>query len=275
MLRTLRPRRLATLVIAALAALALLAAATGAAARRGAPAAAKPTVVLVHGAWADASGWDGVTRRLQRGGYTVRALANPLRGLVPDAAYVRDTLRAIRGPIVLVGHSYGGAVITNAATGLDNVEALVYVDAFALDEGESLYAVLSRFSDADITRFVEGVPIARPDGRADVDTYLTPEAFAQAFANDLPARTSAAMWAAQRPVVQSALLDRSGAPAWRSVPSWYVLGSEDHIIPPAAQRFMAQRARARLTEVRASHVSLVSKPGAVTRVVLQAARAVR
>lgn len=235
---------------------------------------AKPTVVLVHGAWADASSWTGVLTRLRRAGYPVLAPPNPLRSLPGDAAYLAAFLATVPGPIVLVGHSYGGAVITNAATGNPNVEALVYVDAFAPEQGETVLPLAGPDSAlaVDPTTVFDLRPYpGAPAG--DVDIYLKPAVVAGAFAQDVPAATAAVLTATQRPITLSAGNQPSGVPAWRSIPSWYLLGRDDKVIPADRQRFMAQRAQAHLVEVRASHVSLISHPDAVVRLIVAADRA--
>jgi pimeloyl-ACP methyl ester carboxylesterase len=236
---------------------------------------AKPTVVLVHGAWADSSGWTDVVTRLQREGYQVVAFPNPLRSLSGDAEYLRTFLSTISGPIVLVAHSYGGAVITNAATGNANVTALVYVDAFAPDEGEQVLSLLgpdSALAVPDPTTVFDLRPYpGAPAG--DFDVYLKPEVVVNSFAQDLPRRTALALAATQRPLTFGAGLEPSGVPAWKTIPSWYLIGTEDRIIPEAQQRFMAERAGAEIVEVRASHVSLISRPNAVARLIVAAAEA--
>jgi pimeloyl-ACP methyl ester carboxylesterase len=242
----------------------------------GQPAPAKPTVVLVHGAWADGSSWSSVVRRLQRHGYTVDVPANPLRGLTSDAAYLASYLQTVSGPVVLVGHSYGGAVITNAATGDPDVEALVYIDAFAPDEGETVVQLANARPGSaiggDPATVFDAVPIpSAPAG--DVDLYVKKPVFLDAFANDLPRETGRVLAAVQRPVALSALLTPSGVPAWKTIPSWYFLGTADNVIPPAEQRFMARRANAKTVAVRTSHLPMVSRPGAVTRLIRRAARA--
>jgi pimeloyl-ACP methyl ester carboxylesterase len=236
---------------------------------------AKPTVVLVHGSWADASSWTGVVKRLQQEGYQVVAPPNPLRSLSGDAEYIRTFLSTVSGPIVLVGHSYGGAVITNAATGNPNVKALVYVDAFAPDEGEQVLPLTgpdSALAVADPTTVFDLRPYpGAPPG--DFDVYLKPEVVVNSFAPDLPMRDALAIAATQRPIAFSAGLEPSGVPAWKTIPSWYLIGTEDLIIPEAQQRFMAERAGAEIVEVKASHVSLISKPNAVARLIVAAAEA--
>jgi pimeloyl-ACP methyl ester carboxylesterase len=230
----------------------------------------KPTIVLVHGGWADASSWDKVARRLQEHGYTVIAPANPLRGGQHDSAYLSSVLETISGPIVLVGHSYGGVVITNAATGNPNVKALVYVAAFAPDEGETVGQLLAMNPGS------EAAPpnlTFRPYPGG-VDVYITPSAFHSVFCADLPAKTAAAMAATQRPIDAAALSEPSGVPAWKTIPSWYVVASNDEAIPPATERFMAKRAGATTVEIASSHVAMISHPKAVTDLILDAARAV-
>ena len=236
-----------------------------------APSEPKPTIVLVHGAFADSSGWNDVTERLQKRGYTVLAASNPLRGLHTDAAYVRSILETIEGPIVLVGHSYGGAVITNAATGLANVEALVYVAAYALDEGERLVDANTLggghtdLADHIVVRPYPGAP------ENDADGYIDPAYFHELFAGDLPKKQTAVMAASQRPAALQALFTPSGVPAWKTIPSWFVVASQDHTIPPEAERAMAERAGSTTTEIDSSHVVMMSHPAEVTDVILDAA----
>jgi pimeloyl-ACP methyl ester carboxylesterase len=241
------------------------------------PDAPKPTLVLVHGAWADGSSWSAVMRRLQREGFTVVAAPNALRGIASDAAYLRAFLGTIGGPIVLAAHSYGGAVITNAANDNPNVEALVYVDAFIPDEGETIGALLARnpgsalvpaLTDPTSVFTLRPFPGAPP---GDVDTYLLPEVVRDAFANDLPPGDVAVIAAVQLPAAVTTVAELSGPAAWKRIPCWAVIGTEDRIIPPATQEFMAKRANARTVEVQASHVSLMSKPDAVAEVIRQAA----
>jgi pimeloyl-ACP methyl ester carboxylesterase len=250
---------------------------SGAAAGTVAPTgcAVKPTIVLVHGAWADASSWSGEVSRLQREGYVVRAIANPLRGLTSDAADVADFLTTVVGPIVLVGHSYGGAVITNAAAGNRNVKQLVYVDAVAPAVGETTAQLSGRTSalGAAPDTLYDAVPY--PGATAgDVGLYLKEKVFLRSFAPDLPAPTARALWARQRPATKSAFMTRSSAAAWKVIPSWYVIGTEDKIITPESETFMAQRAHARIRRVPGgSHLTIISHPGAVTDQIRAAARA--
>jgi pimeloyl-ACP methyl ester carboxylesterase len=248
---------------------------TPAAAARGGATAARPTIVLVHGAWADASSWSGEIERLQRAGYVVRAVPNPLRGLTIDAATVAGFLATIAGPVVLVGHSYGGAVITNAAAGNPNVKALVYVDAFVPDVGEAATALTGAGSvlAADPATVFDFVPY--PDAPAgDADLYLKRSVFVHSFASDLPAREASVLWATQRPASAFGLGTPSTAAAWKTIPSWYLLGTRDSVITPAEQLFMAHRAHARIVRVAASHVSLISHPAETTALIEAAARSV-
>lgn len=236
--------------------------------------AAKPTVVLVHGAWADSSAWSTVVVRLQHAGYTVDVFPTPLRGLLSDAAYLRAYLGTIKGPIVLVGHSYGGAVVTNAATGNAQVKALVYVDAFAPAEGETVVQLATAQPGSAIGGDPAGVFDAAPYPGAptgDVDLYIKPRIFPEAFANDVSPEGAAVLAAEQRPVTLSALTTPSGTPAWKTIPSWDLVGTIDHVIPPAEQLFMARRAGAYIVKVKASHLPMLSRPDAVTEVVLKAA----
>jgi pimeloyl-ACP methyl ester carboxylesterase len=231
----------------------------------------RPTIVLVHGAWADASGFDREIRALQERGFRAVGFGNPLRGIPGDAGYLAEFLRTLTGPIVLVGHSYGGIVISVAATGNDQVKALVYLNGWLLDEGESQLQLLERFEGSLVGPAIRPVPFTRPDGTEDADLYLDPEAFHDAFAADVDAATAAAMAAAQRPFANAAFTGPSGAPAWKTgTPCWYLLGTEDNAIPPALQRFMAERAHATLVEVPASHVSFLSQPEAAIQLILQA-----
>ena len=241
----------------------------------------RPTIVLVHGAWADGSSWNGVTSRLQEDGYTVYVLANPLRGLPSDSAYIASILNTITGPIILVGHSYGGAVISNAATGNPNVKGLVYVDAFVPDQGETLLGLSSAppppgqagsclgGNPANVFNFVP-----YPGGNGDVDVYIKPAVFPSCFANDLPAQRAAVLAASVRPIAFSAFLEPSGPPAWKTIPSWYLVGTLDKVIPPYAQIFMAQRAHAQIVQVKAAHPAMISHPDAATDLIEKAARTV-
>jgi pimeloyl-ACP methyl ester carboxylesterase len=239
-----------------------------------AASAPKPTIVLVHGAWADSSSWNAVVEQLQALGYTVDAPPNPLGGVSSDSAYLSDFLSTISGPIILVGHSYGGFVITNAATGNPQVKALVYDDAFIPAAGDTPESLSSAKPGSCLTSTaLNFVPYpGAPSGDADV--YVNQSVFPGCFANGLPASEGAALAAEQQPPVASILSDTlTVAPAWQTIPSWDIIGTADHVIPPAEQVVMAQRAGAHVTEINAPHLSMISDPGAVTRVILDAARA--
>ena len=229
-----------------------------------------PTIVLVHGAWADASGFEGEIRELRRRGLEAVGFANPLRGLPGDATYLAEFLRSLSGPIVLVGHSYGGAVISNAATDNDQVKALVYFNGWMPDEGESIQQLLERFEGSQVGPAIVSVPFTNADGSEGADLYLRRDAFPETFAADVDRDTADVMAATQRPWTGAGLVAPSGPPAWKTVPSWYLLGTEDKAIPPAAQRFMAERANATIEEVPASHASMVSQPEAAAQLILQA-----
>jgi pimeloyl-ACP methyl ester carboxylesterase len=233
----------------------------------------KPTIVLEHGAWADSDSWDAVIQRLQADGYTVYAPPNPLQGLTYDSAFLADFLHSISGPIVLVGHSYGGEVITNAATGDSQVKALVYVDALAPAQGQTIAQLLAAYPGSCVgPSNLTVVPF--PGAPAGVgDAYLTQSAFPSCMANGLPAREVKVLAATQQPLATIALTQPSGVPAWKTIPSWAVVGTADHAIPPALQLAMAENAHAHITDVNAPHLSMISDPGVVTSVILQAVRA--
>lgn len=271
-----RPPRHALMALAATLALLAAMATTAIASSRQPKQQAKPTIVFVHGGWADSSGWNKEITRLQRLGYPVIAAANPLRGLASDAAYIRSVLGSIDGAIVLVGHSYGGAVISNAAVGVPNVKALVYIAGFAPEKGESLVQLVTMNPGSEIgpaTLLTRPYPTG--DGGTGTDLYLTQHGFETAFAGDVPRKLARQMWAEQRPFSQAAFESLSGEPAWKTIPSWYLVATQDHAIPPATQRFMAARAHATTTEVEASHVPMISQPGATTKLILAAARAIQ
>ncbi|MGW1093015.1 alpha/beta fold hydrolase [Streptomyces sp. NPDC002596] len=233
----------------------------------------KPTVVLVHGGFADASGWNGVISRLQHAGYPTLAPANPLRGLPVDVPYLASVLASVKGPIVLVAHSYGGAVITNAAAGNTNVKALVYVAAFTPDKGEQLGVLLDKYPGSLIAESVQGVPYPHPDGTTGTDLYLQPDKFRAAFAADLPVATTRIMQATQRPFSASSLTDVTQAAAWRTIPSWAMVATQDKAIPPALERFFYQRAGSHVVEAPgASHVPMISHPAATTQLIEAAAK---
>jgi pimeloyl-ACP methyl ester carboxylesterase len=237
---------------------------------RAATASQKATIVMVHGAFAESSSWNGVIRILADKGYPVVAAANPLRSVKADAAEISAVLDSIKGPVVLVGHSYGGAVISNASVNPDQVKALVYVGAFAPDVGESALALAAKFPGSTL-----GDALAPPVPRATggVDLYIRSDRFRDQFAADVPTRHAVLMAATQRPITEAALKESSSRPLWRSLPAWFVYGDQDRNIPPAALAFMAERANSRGTVVvrGASHALMVSHPKDVARVIEQAA----
>jgi pimeloyl-ACP methyl ester carboxylesterase len=235
----------------------------------------RPTIVLVHGDWADASSWSAVVERLQEKGHKVVAPPNLLRGPGPDAAYLSSFLKTIAGPIVLVAHSYGGFVITNAATGNPNVKALVYIDGFLPDEGEVLGALAGEGSCVNESGFNQ-VPY---DGGTDV--YLRWEAngaypgFQECFANGVDPQQARMLAATQRPAALAQYAEPSGPPAWKTIPSWSLIGTSDRVIPPALLEKMSSRAGARITRVSAGHLTPITRPADVTRVILAAVDATR
>jgi pimeloyl-ACP methyl ester carboxylesterase len=238
----------------------------------------KPTIVLVHGAWADGSSWNAVASELQSQGFTVYAPQNLLRGVKQDSDYVASFLaQRTSGPVVLVGHSYGGFVITNVAPGNGDVKALVYVDAFAPDEGETVFQILggsgSAFDIPDPTTVFDilGYP-GGPEG--DAEAFLKPDTVHNSFAQDLSEKDRWLIVGNQRPITLSANTTPSGAAAWKTLPSWTLIGTEDRVIPPDTQRHMAERAGATITEVAASHVSMVSHPQVAIDAILAAVAAI-
>jgi pimeloyl-ACP methyl ester carboxylesterase len=232
-----------------------------------------PTIVLVHGAFAESASWDSVIDSLQSGGHDVIAAANPLRGLASDAAAVSDLVRSIDGPVVLVAHSYGGAVISNVDAGAGEIAGLVYANGFAPEPGENCFGLAAMFPGSMLGEAtVRPVPLS--DGKTDF--YVATDSFHDVFCQDLPAPQAARMARTQRPATQEALVEPSGErPLWKEVPSWFLIGEEDRIIPPDLQRFMAKRATARRTvEIPgASHAAPVSHPDATTHLILEAAAA--
>lgn len=232
---------------------------------------AKPTIVLVHGAFADSSSWNGVITHLQKDGYRTIAVANPLRSVTNDARLVSDVVGSIEGPVVLVGHSYGGQVISNAVNGNDNVKSLVYVAAFAPDAGEAAAELAGKFPGGTL-----GDALAPPVQLADggVDLYIDQAKFHDQFAHDVPATMTVLMAAGQRPITEAALTEKSGEPAWKTLPSYFVYGDGDKNIPAEALGFMAERAGSKRTVVveGASHVVMVSKPEVVGDLIAEAAQ---
>jgi pimeloyl-ACP methyl ester carboxylesterase len=278
---TARNRRLRRLDIWLIAVLAFLGVATpihAAAASTGASGnpGTKPTIVLVHGDWADGSSWNAVTKRLIDRGYNVVVPPNPLHGPIEDAAYLRSFLETIQGSIVLAAHSYGGFVITNAATGLTNVKALVYIDAFIPDQNDTLFGLVpDSCLAADPTKVFNQVPVA---GGVDIYLRTAPSlpdyaGFAGCFANGVDPQTTAVLAAEQRPAFSNQISEASGPPAWKTIPSWSLIGTQDHVVPPNDQEFMSTRAGATIETVNAGHLSLVSRPEAVTNMIETAASA--
>ena len=239
------------------------------------PAAAQeplPTVVLVHGAFAESASWNAVARNLRARSFPVFAAANPLRGVKSDAAYVSAIVASIKGPVVLVGHSYGGSVISAAAEGMANVKALVFVAAFAPEPGGSAVDLSGKFPGSTLGDAL-GSPVELPGGAKDL--YIRQDKFAEQFAADVAPTAARLMAVAQRPITDSALAEGAPAAAWKKVPSWFIYGDRDRNIPPEALAFMAERAKSVKTVVvkGGSHVVMVSKPAAVTRLIVEAAGA--
>ncbi|MFF6776719.1 alpha/beta fold hydrolase [Streptomyces sp. NPDC012637] len=233
----------------------------------------KPTIVLEHGAFADGSSWNGVIAELRTDGYPVVAAANPLRGPASDAAALRTVLDHVEGPKILVGHSYGGNVISQAATDDPQVKGLVYVAAFLPAPGETALELTGRYPGSTLPDALDPVTYQQADGTTAIDLYIRQDRFRQQFAADVPAEQAALMAAAQRPIAQAALEEQATGAAWKTKPSWAVVTTQDRNIPAAVQRFMARRAHARTTEVAASHSVAVSHPRLVADVIERAARA--
>jgi pimeloyl-ACP methyl ester carboxylesterase len=232
------------------------------------------TVVLVHGAFADASSWNGVITRLQAKGVTVIAPANPLRGIAADSAYIASVLAQIDGPVIAVGHSYGGAVITNAATDAKNVLGLVYVAAFAPEEGETLGAVEADSKDSVLSTALVPRQYPTADGGEATEFYIDASKTHAAFAGDLSEEQAALIAATQRPAAELAFSEPSGPPAWKDRPSWAVVATGDRAAGADVVRSMAERAGAAITEIDGSHVIMISQPEAVTEVIMEAVAAV-
>jgi pimeloyl-ACP methyl ester carboxylesterase len=232
----------------------------------------KPVIVLVHGAWADASSWNGVVPLLQKAGYTVYAPPNTLRSPAADAAVIATFLKTIPGPVILVGHSYGGTVISMASPGATNVKALVYVDAFAPDAGESCASLLAGDGQPAPPKDLF-VPVPLPAG-GDADLYFSPKYFGAVFASDVPPATAAILAATQRPLTGAVLNDKApAAEGWKTIPSWYVVGDADLVIPPSLQMMMATRAKSHISHVPGgSHPSMIMHPQATVDAILAAAK---
>jgi len=234
---------------------------------------ATPTVVLVHGAFAESASWNGVIEQLRGEGYPVVAAANPLRGLRNDADQLRSVLDQITGPVVLAGHSYGGSVMSEAAEGHARVRALVYVGSFLLAEGESTGELAGKFPGNELGSSLEPVELPGNDGGTVTDLYIQPDKFHHVFAADVAPEVAELMAATQRPIAEDALQDKAEKAAWRTIPSWTLVTTQDLAVPAEAQRFMAQRAQSQVVEVDASHAVAVSRPGVVADLIVEAARA--
>jgi pimeloyl-ACP methyl ester carboxylesterase len=229
-----------------------------------------PTVVLVHGAFADASDFGGVIRELQTAGHAVVAPPNPLRSLAFDAAAVAAHVGAIDGPVVLVGHSYGGAVITQASADLANVIGLVYLAAFGLDVGESCAGVQQPFPPSLLTSTSYPTAFDAPGAPHGPDLYINKEGFRETMCADVPIDTAEIMFATQRPLSLAALTENATAAGWHTTPSWYLVSENDTAIPPAAQRFMAERMHATTKSLAGSHTVYISQPVAVAEFITEA-----
>ncbi|WP_431903188.1 alpha/beta fold hydrolase [Nonomuraea sp. bgisy101] len=273
-------RTLATMAIAPIVVGSLLtataASSSAAASQHDETSKAKPTIVLVHGAFADASSWSDVIRRLQRDGYRVIATANPLRGLSSDAAYLRSVLDTVDGPVVLVGHSYGGSVISQAAAADPDVKALVYIAAFIPDAGESAAELAGKYPGSTLGETLSKASYPLPDGGTGTELTINQDRFRKQFAADVPATTAAIMAATQRPVSTLALEEKATKAAWKDIRSYALIAGKDYNIPPRAQRWMAKRARSHTVTIkRASHAISVSEPAAVTDLIRRAAGDIR
>ncbi|MGJ6960923.1 alpha/beta fold hydrolase [Streptosporangium sp. G11] len=236
-------------------------------------ASAKPTVVLVHGAFADSSSWNGVIADLKRKGYPVIAPANPLRGLRHDAQYLRSVLNSVDGPIVLAGHSYGGSVMSEAADRDSDVKALVYIASFQPEVGESTGELAAKFPGGELGPALKSVPFPLSGGIVGDDLYIQQDKFRAVFAADVPRRTTDLMAVTQRPIAADALEDKATRTAWKTIRSWSMVTTQDLAIPAESMRFMAKRAGSTTVEIDASHAVTVSEPGAVAGLIHKAARA--
>jgi pimeloyl-ACP methyl ester carboxylesterase len=235
----------------------------------------KPTIVLVHGAWADASSWTLVIERLQKAGYTVDAPPNPLQGLTYDSSYIANYLKQIKGPVILVGHSYGGAVITDAAVGDANVKALVYIAGWAPAKGESLLGLIDSKLGQEIPALpLITTPYTEQNGSPADELTINPAGYPRDFLdNELPAYEEDALAAEQRPLSVNALTEASTTPAWQTIPSWYMVADRDRAIAPNLERFMAARMHAHTVDVNGPHLLMLTNPGAVTHLIEEAASA--
>lgn len=232
-----------------------------------------PTVLLVHGAFAESASWDAVIADLHQRGRRVVAVANPLRGLQADAAYLRSVIDGLPGPVVVAGHSYGGSVMGEAADGSTAVAALVYIASFHLERGESTGEMAAKFPGGELGPALEPLPYPLADGGTGSDLYIAQDRFREVFAADVAPEVAALMAATQRPIAESALQDPATRAAWRGIPSWAMVTTQDLAIPPDSMRFMAERAGSTTVEVDASHAVTVSRPGPVADLIDDAIRA--
>ncbi|MFD3425500.1 alpha/beta fold hydrolase [Nocardia fluminea] len=272
-----RSIRIATALAAGIAGSGLVVACTASTTHAGPPTedAPRPTVILEHGAFADGSSWNAVIEKLLEDRYPVVAAANPLRGPAGDAAALRTVISRVDGPVILVGHSYGGSVISAAAAGNDKVKALVYVAAFLPAPGETALELTGKFPGTTLPGTLNPVPFTNLDGSTGTDLYIQQDKFRAQFAADVPTADAALMAASQRPIAQAALEEKATVAAWAEKPSWDIVTTEDLNIPVEGQRFMATRAKAQITEVDASHSVAVSHPDVVADVIDKAAAATR
>jgi pimeloyl-ACP methyl ester carboxylesterase len=230
----------------------------------------EPTVVFVHGAFADASGFAAVIRELNSAGHAVIAPPNPLRSLASDAAAVSAVVKAIEGPALLVGHSYGGAVITQASAGLDNVTGLVYLAAFGLDAGESCASVQTPFPPSMLASTSHPTPYDAPGAPQGPDLYIAREQFRETFCADVPVDLADVMFATQRPLSLAALTENAAAAGWKTKPSWFLVSEDDNAIPPDAERFMAERMGAVTESISGSHTAFIANPVRVASFITKA-----
>jgi pimeloyl-ACP methyl ester carboxylesterase len=232
----------------------------------------KPSIVLVHGAFAESASWNGVIEILRRDDYPVIAVANPLRGLREDAQYLRSVLDSLSGPVVIAGHSYGATVMSEAAEGASNVKALVYVAGFAPEVGESTGELAAKYPGGQLGGVLDEIPFIAADGSTGTDLYIQQAEFHAIFAADVKEDVARTMAATQRPISAPALSDAATKAAWRTIPSWTLVTTQDLAIPADSMRFMAERATSHTTEIDASHAVTVSQPEAVAAMIDEAAR---